>query len=66
MAKQEKRPGESIDSVLRKFKRKIKNEGILQELRKREYFEKPSEEKKRKAKAAVRRTVLQQKSEDLF
>ena len=43
MTKQEKRPGESIDSVLRKFKRKIKNDGILQELRKREFFEKPSD-----------------------
>jgi len=66
MAVQEKKPGESIDSVLRKFKRKIKNEGILQELRKREFYEKPSEEKKRKAKAAKRRTKVQQKSEDLF
>jgi small subunit ribosomal protein S21 len=65
MAKQEKKPGESIDSVLRKFKRKIKNEGILQELRKREFFEKPSEIRKRKAKAAKRRTVLQQRVDDL-
>ncbi len=65
MAKQEKKPGESIDSVLRKFKRKIKNEGILQELRKREYYEKPSELRKRKAKAAVRRNVNQQKAEEL-
>jgi small subunit ribosomal protein S21 len=65
MAKQDKKPGESIDSVLRKFKRKIKNEGVLQELRKREFFEKPSEVRKRKAKAAKRRTLLQQRSEEL-
>ena len=65
MAMQEKKPGESIDSVLRKFKRKIKNEGILQELRKREYFEKPSDMKKRKAKAAKRRTVIQQRADEL-
>jgi small subunit ribosomal protein S21 len=65
MAKQDKKPGESIDSVLRKFKRKIKNEGILQELRKREFFEKPSELRKRKAKAAKRRTLLQQKADEL-
>lgn len=62
---QEKKPGESIDSVLRKFKRKMKSEGILQELKKREYYEKPSEEKKRLAKAAKRRTVQQQRSEEL-
>ena len=66
MAKQEKRPGESIDSVLRKFKRKLKNEGTLQELRSREYFEKPSEEKKRKVKAAKQRTRQQQRADELF
>ncbi len=65
MAKQEKRPGESIDSVLRKFKKKIKVEGILNELRKREYFEKPSEERKRKEKAAIRRTRQQQRADEL-
>ena len=65
MVKQEKRPGESIDSVLRKFKKKIKEEGILNELRKREYFEKPSEERKRKEKAAVRRTRQQQRADEL-
>ena len=66
MAKQEKKPGESIDSVLRKFKRKLKDEGIINELRSREHFEKPSEEKKRKAKAAKRRTAQQQRANDIF
>ncbi len=65
MVMQEKKPGESIDSVLRKFKRKMKTEGILQELKKREYYEKPSEAKKRLQKAAKRRTVQQQRAEDL-
>ena len=65
MAKQEKRPGESIDSVLRKFKRKLKNEGTIQELRKREFFEKPSDSKKRKIKAAVRRTRQQQQADKI-
>ena len=65
MAKQEKKPGESLDSVLRKFKRKIKDEGILMELRRREYYEKPSDLKKRKAKAAKRRTYLQQRASEL-
>lgn len=64
MAKFEKRPGESLDSILKKFKRKVKEEGTLQELRRREYFEKPSDEKKRQQKAAKRRTFLQQKSEE--
>ena len=65
MIKQEKKPGESIDSVLRKFKRKVKSEGVLQELRNREFFKKPSEEKKIKQKAAKRRTIIQQKQDEL-
>ncbi|MCP4049204.1 MAG: 30S ribosomal protein S21 [bacterium] len=63
MAKQEKRPGESIDSVLRKFKRKLKNEGTLQHLKQKEYFEKPSESKKRKKRAAIRRNTLRQEAD---
>ncbi|RAP31809.1 30S ribosomal protein S21 [Candidatus Marinamargulisbacteria bacterium SCGC AG-414-C22] len=65
MAKQEKRPGESIDSVLRKFKKKVKFEGTLQDLKNREYFEKRSDVKKRKRKAAERRTRIQQQADQL-
>jgi small subunit ribosomal protein S21 len=39
--------------ALRKFKKKVQEDGILQELRERQHFEKPSETRK-KAKAAVR------------
>jgi len=65
MAKQEKRPGESIDSILRKFKKKVKDEGLMVELKKREFYEKPSEEKKKRIRAAKRRTFLKQKENDL-
>ena len=63
--KQDKKPGESIDSVLRKFKRKMKNEGVLQELKRREFYEKPSEEKTRKNRAAKRRAYLKHLSDDI-
>jgi small subunit ribosomal protein S21 len=66
MAKMDKKPGESLDVVLRKFKRKLKEEGTLQELRRREFFEKPSDTKKRKAKAAKRRTLKQQRANELY
>ena len=65
MAKQERRQGESIDAMLRKFRKKMKDEGILNDYRGRQHFEKPSDIKKRKAKAAVRRTIIQQKADDL-
>lgn len=65
MTRQEKRKGESIDSLLRKFKRKIKNEGTLKELREREFFEKPSESRKKRLKEAVNRTRTEQKQNEL-
>lgn len=42
------REGEDIDSVLKRFKRKLKDDGMIIELRRREYFMKPSEIKKMK------------------
>ena len=65
MTRQQKKKGESVDSLLRKFKRKLKNDGTLQELRDREYFEKPSENKKRRLKSAVKRTKTEQKANEL-
>lgn len=65
MAEQKRRQGESIDALLRRFKKQVKMDGKLQKLRQKEYFEKPSEEKKRKAKAAERRTRIQQKADEL-
>jgi small subunit ribosomal protein S21 len=65
MAKQEKREGESFESMMRKFKRKVRNEGTLRDLRDREFFEKPSEVRKKTMKAAQRRTHLEQEEDKL-
>ncbi len=43
---------ESLDSALRRFKKKCIRSGVLQEMRKREHYEKPSVKKKKKAEAA--------------
>ncbi|MBL8019748.1 MAG: 30S ribosomal protein S21 [Spirochaetia bacterium] len=47
--------GESIESALKRFKRECVNAGIQSEIKRREYFEKPSERRKRKHDAAVRK-----------
>ena len=46
---------ESFYVGLRKFRRACERAGIVTEVRKREFFEKPTEERKRKAAAAVKR-----------
>jgi len=43
---------ESLDSALRRFKKKCIRAGIMQEIRKKEHYEKPSVRKKKKAEAA--------------
>ena len=47
--------GESFESALRRFKKKCEKAGILSDLRKHRHYEKPSERRKRKMNAAVRK-----------
>ena len=47
---------ETIDSALRRFKRTCQKAGTLAEVRKREYYEKPSVKRKKKSEAARKRT----------
>mgnify|MGYP002780876079 CR=1 FL=1 len=46
---------ESIDSALRRFKKKIQRAGILSEVKRRERYEKPSLRRKRKAETSRKR-----------
>ena len=49
------RDNEPFDVALRRFKRSCEKAGILSEVRRREYYEKPTAVRKRKAAAAVKR-----------
>jgi len=44
------RKDESFESALRRFKKKIEQEGILREVRDRKHYEKPSERKRKRMK----------------
>ena len=46
---------EPFDVALRRFKRSCEKAGVLAEVRRREYYEKPTQVRKRKAAAAVKR-----------
>ena len=46
---------ESLESALKRFKRKCQKDGIIGDLRKHEQYEKPSVKKKKKQKAAIKR-----------
>jgi small subunit ribosomal protein S21 len=51
------RENESIESALKRFKKKIQKAGILSEIKRRERYEKPSVKRKRKSEAARKRKV---------
>ncbi|HPF58771.1 MAG TPA: 30S ribosomal protein S21 [Candidatus Competibacteraceae bacterium] len=46
---------EPFDIALRRFKRSCEKAGVLSEVRRREFYEKPTQERKRKRAAAVKR-----------
>ncbi len=51
------REGETFDSLIRRFRKVMGKEGILQDLKKNQYYEKPSEKRKKEMIAARRRML---------
>ena len=49
---------ESIDSALRRFKKHVEKGGILTEVRKREFYEKPSSKRKKKKLFASKKRIV--------
>jgi small subunit ribosomal protein S21 len=56
---------EPFDVALRRFKRAVEKTGLLTELRAREFYEKPTAERKRKHAAAVKRRFKRLRSQML-
>ncbi len=48
---------ESFDSLLRRFNKRVQQDGILGEIRRREHYEKPSIKRKRKEAAKRRKSA---------
>jgi small subunit ribosomal protein S21 len=57
------RKEESLESLMKRFKKKVENEEILKDWKDKEFFEKPSAARHRNRRAAIRRQ--QQKSQKL-
>ena len=56
---------DNVERALRKFKKKIQDSGLLEDLRTRETYEKPTTERKRKKGAARARLRKQIRSQQL-
>ena len=58
-------PDGNVEKALRKFKKKVQESGLLEDLRARETYEKPTTERKRKKGAAKARWRKQLRSQHL-
>ena len=50
-----KHPNESFEALLRRFKRVVDNANVIQDVREKEAYEKPTTKRKRKKAAAKKR-----------
>jgi len=57
--------GEPIDKALRRLKKKLDREGTLREVRNHRHYEKPSERRRRKEKAARFSAMLSARYADM-
>lgn len=57
-------PGDSSDSLIRKFTRKVIAEGLLLEFKKKEFYQKPAEVRKEQKKELQRRAKARKRSRD--
>lgn len=56
---------DNVEKALRKFKKKVQESGLLQDLREREFYEKPTTARKRARNAAKRRWQKRLESQQL-
>jgi SSU ribosomal protein S21P len=57
---------EPFEKALKKFKRLVEKEGILTEVRRRQFYEKPSEKKKRRERQARKRILKAMKKRNML
>jgi len=54
---------ESLDRAIKRFKKKVEDEGILQDYKEKQYYQKPSFIRREKKKAAIRKYKLKAKQD---
>lgn len=57
------RGGESPDQMLRRFKKLCEKEGLTKEVKRKQFFEKPSERKRRDMRRSVKRSQMTTRGE---
>lgn len=55
MIKVKQRHNEGLEQLLRRFKKACEKEGLIRDIKRNKYYEKPSEVKRRKERQAIRK-----------
>ncbi|MBN2374962.1 MAG: 30S ribosomal protein S21 [Sedimentisphaerales bacterium] len=56
MIKIKARSGESIHQMMKRFKKMCEKEGLIKDIKRQSYYEKPSEKKRRRQRKSSRQT----------
>ena len=59
MIKVKARGNESVDQMLRRFKKMCEKEGLTKDIKRNAYYEKPSERKRRRMRKSIKRVVME-------
>ena len=65
MRRKNNNPNYNFDRMLRQFRNKVKRSGLMDDIRKKEYYEKPAQRKQRLKNAAKRREAKRNKATQL-
>jgi small subunit ribosomal protein S21 len=60
MLKVKSRTGESVQQMIRRFKKLCEKEGLIRDMKRTAYFEKPSDKNRRRVRRSQRITSFQQ------
>lgn len=58
MIKVKARGNESVEQMIRRFKKICEKEGLTKDIKRRSYYEKPSERRRRERRKQVKRVVI--------
>jgi small subunit ribosomal protein S21 len=58
MIKVKARGNESVEQMLRRFKKMCEKEGLTKDIKRNAYYEKPSERRRRRMRKSIKRVVL--------
>jgi small subunit ribosomal protein S21 len=63
MIRVEARQGEPLDKTLKRFKKACEKEGLAKDIKKKAYYEKPSERLRRRQRNTIKRIRREQRQE---